>query len=164
MPIYITRETLRRLTVEVKALEHRLREQGKIVRQAIESGGGTHDNGMYDAAIHEQAVLAAKLERINNYLLDPSVIEDLRGTANSVTVGKVVVLENIETGAKSSYALLGPADVECGLRGAISYLSPLAQQVLGKKLGDVVRISVPNGEYEAEVVKILQYHADGSEG
>ena len=161
MPQYVTRGTLQKINMDVKDLEKRLLEQARIVRQAIESGGGTHDNAMYDAALQEQAILAERLERLKCYLRDPSVIEDFRAPANSVTIGKIVVLENLQTGTKSRLLLLGPADVEYAVPGAISYLSPVAQQLLGKRMGDVVKINVPGGEYDAEINEILEYeHSD----
>lgn len=163
MPQYVTRRTLKRLSVDVTDVERRLRQQSAIVRQAIESGGGTHDNAMYDAALHEQAVLAQKLERLQNYLRDPVIIEDVQTAPDLVTVGKIIILENNDTGGRSQYALLGPADIEYEVPDAISHLSPLAKQLLGKRKGDLVKIIVPSGKYDAEVIDVLLYEDHGGD-
>jgi transcription elongation factor GreA len=163
MPQYITRRTLRRLSIDVTELERRLRQQSAIVRQTIESGGGTHDNAMYDAALHEQAVLAQKLERLQHYLRDPVIIEDVQAASDLVTVGKIIVLENNDTGIRSQYVLLGPADIEYEVPDAISHLSPLAKQLLGKRKGDSVKIIVPSGKYDAEIIDVLPYEGLGGD-
>lgn len=163
MPHYMTRRTLAQLNAETGRLERRVREQSQIVREAIDSGGGTHDNGMYDAALHEQAVLAERLDRAQQYLRDAALIEELTVASDTVTLGKFVVVQNTSTGERTPYIVVGAADVEYEpMQGRISHASPLARQLLGKRLGDVVSITVPGGTYEAEIVELR--HCLGAAG
>lgn len=158
MPGYITKETYQLIKAECEGLKRRLTEQTSIVRQAIESGGGTHDNAMYDSALQEQAVLAERVQQMENYLTHPVFIDDLDLQSDAVAIGNFVLLKNVTSKELTEYLILGSADKEYSKNDkVISYASPLAKQLLGKLEGDVVKVVVPSGTYELEVIKVRPY-------
>lgn len=155
MPNYITREGLKHIQALYATTRDALRAQADIVRQAIDSGGGTHDNAMYDAALQQQRVLAEREEHLRELLGSPAFIEDLRTPEGVVTIGKTVTVENLATGTVSVYTILGPGDAEIRNDGrTIAHTSPLAQQLLGAREGDVVDIEVPSGFYEGKIQRV----------
>jgi transcription elongation factor GreA len=158
MPNYVTKETHQRIKAECEGLRRRLTQQTSIVRQAIESGGGTHDNAMYDSALQEQAVLAERVQQMEKYLTHPVFIDDLDLQSDAVSIGKFVLLKDVATKELTEYLILGSADKEYSNNDkVISYASPLAKQLLGKSEGDVVEVVVPSGTYELEVIKVKPY-------
>jgi transcription elongation factor GreA len=141
------------LKSEHDAVKRRLSEQTGIVRQAIESGGGTHDNAMYDAALQEQQVLAQREAKLRQYL-KYRVLEVCTGPVNSVKVGTRVRLRR-EDGEERVYTILGPPDVELSSDSTvISYLSPIGRQLIGREVGQGVMLEVPGGRYRVEVLEI----------
>jgi transcription elongation factor GreA len=95
MSSYITKETYQHIKTEFEGLKRRLTQQTSIVRQAIESGGGTHDNAMYDSALQEQAVLAERVQQMEKYLTHPVFIDDLDLRSDTISIGKIVLLKDI---------------------------------------------------------------------
>ena len=152
--MYISRSTLELIKVEHQKVVHRLADQRSIVRQAIDSGGGTHDNAMYDAALNEQQVLAQRELQLRDYLAH-TIVEDLAVRADKVALGTRVQLSRNDNGKTEEYVILGPADAEFASSDfVVSYLSPLAKQLIGAEVGETVRVSVPSGVYDATVIGI----------
>lgn len=158
--MYISNKTRELVKKEYADILLKLRDQANTVRQAIDSGGGTHDNAMYDDALHEQKVLAQKEERYRNYLTYKNVPQ-LRMAVNSVSLGTIVKVIEKDTDNKIEYCILGPADAELSNnKSIISYQSPLAVQLLGKEVGDEVLVVTPAREYRLEVLDIIPYEDD----
>lgn len=161
MQSFMLKESYRILTERRQSVRDQVKHSGKVVRQAMESGGGVHDNAMHEAAVHEQRVLAARLERLEQLLASPLFVEEIETAEGVVTIGKVVTVRR-EGGAYETYSILGPADIEAGfLPNAVSYLSPLGQSLLGNAAGDRIEIDVPSGRYIVELTAVKKIGGRG---
>lgn len=156
MPNYMTRTTHDRLRAARDNCRAELQRRGTIVRQAIDSGGGMHDNAMYDSAVQDQRVLASRLAHLEGLLADVQYLEDLRTAADVITIGKTVLLHYEDEPAPGEITILGAADAEFMVERSdvISVHSPLAQQLLGARASDNVTLALPGRERTATILKI----------
>lgn len=158
MPNYMLRSTYARLQTAFEEARSLLSKQPGIVCQAIESGGGTHDNAMYDSALHDQHVLAERVEKFSSYLVAPVFIDEIARAPGVVGVGTLVRVQRVDSGEEVSYAILGAADTEFSRDPrAVSFSAPLARQLLGKRVGDEVRLRVPAREFSVEILSVEPY-------
>lgn len=155
---FILRQTLEKLQTLQRSLKQQLAEQAQLVRQAIESGGGTHDNAMYDSELHKQKVLAERENVVSRYLEEPVVVDELSSAGDKVTVGKRVDIRRLDDSREQSIVILGSADCEFGeIQGAISCYSPLGRRLVGHEEGDAVTIRAPGGSYDVEILRIRPF-------
>lgn len=158
MPNYMLRSTYARLQREFAEARGLLSKQPGIVRQAIESGGGTHDNAMYDSALHDQHVLVERVEKFSSYLADPVFIDETGRVPGVVAVGTLVRVQQVDCGEEVAYVILGAADKEFSSDArVVSSSAPLARQLLGKRVGDEVLLRVPAREFSVEIIGVEPY-------
>lgn len=149
------------MTVEGKArleaeLKNLLQVERPNVIKAIEEARGHGDlseNADYDAAKERQGFVEARISEIQGKLANADVIDTATLKSDKVIFGARVVLEDQETGEKSTYQIVGEdeADVKAG---KLSVFSPLARAMIGKKKGDLVELKSPKAEKEYEVLQI----------
>lgn len=157
MPNYMTRTTHDRLRAARDTCRAKLQLQGGIVRQAVDSGGGMHDNAMYDSALQDQRLIAARLSHLDALLRDVQYLEDLRTADDVITISKTVVLQYDGDPKPVVVTILGAADAEfLGRDDVVSVHSPLAQQLLGARTTDSVSIVLPGRERAATILSIKQ--------
>ena len=156
---WISKQAYERAKRDLDETRSAIREQGRIIRLAIESGGGTHDNAMYDAATHEQEVLFERERKLSEHLSGARLIEEAEGRKeDQVHIGCAVVVYVEEKEKEFEYVILGPMDVEYQtVDNVISYNAPVARALLGKKVGDVVLVNIPAGKRELEICRIRKY-------
>ena len=136
---YVTKEGLKKLQEELERLQNVERPKiSKAIGEAIEKGD-ISENAEYDAAKDAQGLLEAKIAQ----LIDTSKVQML----NKVTI------KNTKTGATMTYTLV--SETEANFKeGKLSIHTPIAQALVGKKLGDKVMVKVPAGEMEFEIMDI----------
>ena len=116
--------------------------------------GDLSENAEYDAAKEKQAFIEGRIKELEDKLarclvFDPSQVRD----KEKIVFGAKVELQDTETEEKKSWYIVGTdeADVKAG---RLSIESPVARQLLNKRLGDTVTIKVPKGEVEYEILSI----------
>ncbi len=72
---------------------------------------------------------------------------------NHVSIGSVVILNDIEFAEKIEYRIVGPAEANVA-DNKISYESPLGKELLGKKVGDIINVNAPMGILQYELLEI----------
>ena len=129
--------------------------QGEIAKQIGEARelGDLKENAEYKAIKEKQQLTAKRLEEMSAMLSGVQIIENLDLPDGQVTVGKKVYLNNLDDGSKDVYTILGPAESDID-NDIISYESPIAKQLMMKKEGDEVDISVPIGIIRYRIEKI----------
>jgi len=156
-PYLLTKDGVQRLSNELDNLKTEGRERlAERLQQALEDGQDDDfvDNAELDAARHEQSFLEGRIQELEailgNYQLigELTVKKSVIGIAAQVTVVEVGYEDEEET-----YHLVGPAEAD-PVDGRISNESPLGKALLGKKKGQSVTISAPNGETEFKIIKI----------
>ena len=125
----------------------------------IETGRRAHgdisENAEYAAAKERQAFLHGKVQEIENNLAMSNVI-DLRDINNDrVVFGSMVSIEDIATGDDTKYQLVGPFESDIN-ENKISVTSPIGKALIGKNIGDTIKVKTPGGLREFEVIDILR--------
>jgi transcription elongation factor GreA len=150
---YMSQEGYDKLRAELKELEEV--ERPEVIRQIAEARekGDLSENAEYDAAKEAQGKLEAKIAQVKAVLADAKII-DLRNVQTDVVqILSKVEMKNVKTGAIMAYTIV--SESEANLReNKISVGTPIAQGLLGKKVGDIVQIRIPQGVIELEVLSI----------
>ena len=150
---YFTPEGLQKLKDELDDLI--LRERPRIV-QAIQEArdkGDLSENAEYDAAKEAQGLLEGKINKLKSIIADARIIDESKLKTDSIQILNKVELKNVKNGMKMTYTIV--SENEANLKeGKISVNTPIAQGLLGKKVGDIVDIKVPQGMIQLEVINI----------
>lgn len=150
---YMTEEGYRKLKEEINILE--TIERPAISRQIAEARdkGDLSENAEYDAAKEAQGLLEAKISQLKELLATARLInEDAIGT-DKVQILNKVTIRNTKNDQKMTYTLV--AESEANLKEQkIAINTPIAQGLLGKKVGDIAEIKVPSGIMTFEIMDI----------
>ena len=120
---------------------------------AFSDKGDLSENAEYDAAKEAQGMLEMKINKLKTIIADAKIIDESKLKTDSVQILNKVELKNIKNGMKMIYTIV--SESEANLKeGKISVNTPIAQGLLGKKVGDVAEIKVPQGMVNLEVVNI----------
>lgn len=150
---YMSQEGYDKLKAEIKHLEEV--ERPEVIRQIAEARekGDLSENAEYDAAKEAQGKLEAKINQLKLTLMDAKILDSSKIKTDAVQILSKVEMKNVKTGATMTYTLV--SESEANLReNKISVKTPIAQGLLGKKVGDIVSIRIPQGTIELEIVKI----------
>ncbi|MFT4072585.1 MAG: transcription elongation factor GreA [Dysgonamonadaceae bacterium] len=150
---YMTEEGFKRLKEELSILE--TVERPAISRQIAEARdkGDLSENAEYDAAKEAQGILEAKIATIKNTLAGARMINEGAIGTDYIQILNKVTIRNTKNKQEMTYTLV--ADSEANLKeNKIAIGTPIAQGLLGKKVGDIAEIKVPSGILSFEVINI----------
>ncbi|MEP7352802.1 MAG: transcription elongation factor GreA [Acidobacteriota bacterium] len=151
-------ELIKKLKEEIAILENEFRvELPREILKAREHGD-LSENAEYHAAKERQAMVNAKLGQLNARLRDISMIDVSKIPHDRVGLGSTVVVLDVDKDEKITYKLVTSEDVNVA-NGLISTSSPIGRGLLGKQVGDEVRITIPGGVRLMEVVEMTTIHA-----
>lgn len=151
---YVTKEGLDKLRTELEQLESI--ERPKISQQIADARdkGDLSENAEYDAAKEAQGLLELKIAKLQEQLANARVIDASQLDHSKVSILSKVTIKNKTTGLEMTYSLVPETEADLS-RGKISVNTPIAKGLLGKKLGDVADIILPNGtQMQFEVLDI----------
>ncbi len=147
----------KKLQEEIAALENELRiELPREILRAREHGD-LSENAEYHAAKERQGYVNARLNQLNSRLRDLSMIDMTMIPRDRVGLGSTVVVLDIDKDEKIKYKLVTSEEVDVA-KGIISTSSPIGRGLLGKRVGDSVRIQIPGGVREMEIVELITIH------
>ena len=149
----MSEEGYNKLLADLKQLE--TIERPNIVAAIAEARdkGDLSENAEYDAAKEAQGLLEMKINKLKQVIADAKIIDESKLKTDSVQILNKVELKNVKNGMKMTYTIV--SESEANLKeGKISVNTPIAQGLLGKKVGDVAEIKVPQGIINLEVVNI----------
>jgi transcription elongation factor GreA len=135
----MTRQTFHRLKEEMERLNYELKT---TVAQAIAKAralGDLSENAEYESARMKQADFNARIANIALRLRESKIIDDLPAPAGRVTPGAEVEVEDLKSGAHRTFWILGEGDDVHGPE-VISYTAPLGRALLGRQVGDQIRL------------------------
>lgn len=150
---YMSKEGYDKLRAEIKQLEEV--ERPEVIRQIQEARekGDLSENAEYDAAKEAQGKLETKIAQLKAELANAKILDTSKVQTDVVQILSKVQMKNVKTGALMTYTLV--SESEANLReGKISVGTPIAQGLLGKKVGDIANIQIPQGIIELEIVDI----------
>jgi len=150
---YISKEGLEKLKKELEQMESI--ERPSISRQIAEARdkGDLSENAEYDAAKEAQGLLEMRIAKLQDTIANARIIDTSMINTDTVQLMNKVQIKNVNTGAVMTYTLV--SESEADLKGGkLSISTPIAQGLLGKKVGDVVDVKVPTGIVPFEVMEI----------
>ncbi len=150
---YYSKEGLKNLREELEQLEHV--ERPKITNAIAEARdkGDLSENAEYHAAKEEQSLLELKIAKLKQVLSTARLIDESQLDNSKVLIHSIIKIKNQSNGMEFNYTLV--ADSESDLAsGKISVNSPIGKGLLGKKIGEVAEITVPNGIMKFEILEI----------
>ena len=151
----ITNLRLQELTKELNYLKTtREREIAAMIAEA-RSYGDLSENSEYDAAKNEQAKLYGRIAEIEDILSHAVIIEDENEATGRVGLGCSVVVEDVETGAKTTYKITGSQEAN-PMEFKLSDDSPFGRAIVGKSAGDTFSVNAPAGSYTMKVVEVIR--------
>ena len=148
---------LGKLETEIRSLEHELlHELPKEIQKAREHGD-LSENAEYAAAKERQDFVSARLRQLKKRLSELSLIDVSKISADSVGLGSVVNVYDVDNDQKIEYHLVTSEETDAP-NGKISTTSPIGRGLMGKQVGDVAEVRTPAGLREFEILKLVTIH------
>ena len=150
---YMTEEGLRKLKEELVQMESVQRPE--ISRQIAEARdkGDLSENAEYDAAKEAQGILEGKIAQLKSLIASARIIDESAISTDEIQIMNKVTIKNLKTKKDMTYTLVSESEADLK-SGKIAVNTPIAQGLLGKKVGDKVDIQVPSGTLSFEVLDI----------
>ena len=150
---YYTAEGLKKLREELNLLKDVERPRASQAIGEARDKGDLSENAEYDAAKEAQGMLEMKISKMEEILANARVIDESQLDVSKVLVLSKVRIKNLANNMEMNYTLV--AESEADLKsGKISVSSPIGKGLLGKEVGDVAEVSVPNGKIKFEILSI----------
>ena len=148
--IPMTKVGLHRIKEELKRFK--TVEKMKNVRDIEEARahGDLSENAEYHAAKDRQGHIDAEIRRYEDLVARADVIDVSKLSGDRVVFGATVVLEDTKSGAEVIYRIVGEVEGDIK-RGLISVTSPIARALIGREIGDTVKVATPGGTREFEI-------------
>lgn len=146
MPIDI----MKKLQEEIQTLERELNFELPKELQRARALGDLSENAEFHMAKQRQDYVGARLVQLKRRLADLSMINLNNIPKDRVAFGSKVVLYDLDRDAEIEYKLVTTEEADLS-RGMISTTSPIGRGLMGKRVGDTVKVSTPNGSREFEV-------------
>ena len=130
-------------------------ERPKIINQIAEARdkGDLSENAEYDAAKEAQGLLEARIARLESDLSKSRVLDEKNIDLSTAKLLTTVKIENIQSKQKMSYTLVSESEADLKNK-KISISSPIGRGLMGKKVGEIVDISVPSGVIKFKILDI----------
>ncbi|MDH6311445.1 transcription elongation factor GreA [Parabacteroides sp. PFB2-10] len=150
---YMTEDGYNKLLEEINYLEAVRRPEISAQIAEARDKGDLSENAEYDAAKEAQGIMEAKLAQLKGLLANARLIDETRLQTEEIQILNKVKIKNTKNNMVMTYTLV--ADSEANLKeGKIAISTPIAQGLLGRKVGDTVDIKVPSGMMSFEVMDI----------
>jgi len=141
-------------------------ERPRIVQEisVARDHGDLSENAEYHAAKERQSHIEGRIQMLEDRLARAEIIDVARLSGGRVVFGATVKLEDGDSGQKAQYTIVGETEADLK-KGRISITSPIARGLIGREVGDSVKIRTPGGEREYEVLEVLfvEYETDEEE-
>ena len=152
---YYTAEGLKKLREELNHLKDVERPRASQAIGEARDKGDLSENAEYDAAKEAQGMLEMKIAKMEETLANARLIDESQLDVSKVLVLSKVRIKNLANNMEMNYTLV--AESEADLKsGKISVSSPIGRGLLGKEVGDIAEVSVPNGKIQFEILSITR--------
>ena len=147
----------KKLQDEVAALDNELRVQLPREILRARAHGDLSENAEYHAAKERQRFVEARVAQLKKRLADFSMIDLSKIPRDRVGLGSTVVVMDVIRDEETTYKLVMSEEADVA-NGRISTSSPIGRGLLGKTEGDVVKIQIPDGVKELEILRLTTIH------
>ena len=150
---YYTAEGLKKLRDELNHLKDVERPKASQAIAEARDKGDLSENAEYDAAKEAQGLLELKIAKLEETYANARLIDESQLDTSKVLVLSQVKIKNVSNGMEMTYTLV--AESEADLKsGKISVNSPIGKGLLGKAVGEIAEVQVPNGVLKFEILSI----------
>jgi transcription elongation factor GreA len=147
----------KKLQAEITALEYELRNELPKEILKARAHGDLSENAEYHAAKERQAYVNARLGQMQARLREFSMIDLSKIPRDRVGLGSQVVVFDVNKDEEHTYTLVTSEEADVA-NGKISTSSPIGKGLLGKRVGDTVKIQIPDGMREMEILRLSTMH------
>lgn len=147
----------KKLQEEIAALEYELRNE--LPREILKARahGDLSENAEYHAAKERQGLVNARLGQLQKRLSEFAMIDMSKIPHDKVGLGSKVAVLDVKTNAEIRYELVTSEEADAA-QGRISTASPIGRALLGKEVGDTVKMQTPGGTKELEILELVTIH------
>jgi transcription elongation factor GreA len=149
----------KKLQDEIAALEHELHNELPKEIKVARAHGDLSENAEYKYAKERQGFVAARLGQLHQRMADLSMLNLNNLPKDRAAYGSRIVVLDVVKSAKIEYKLVTVEEADAS-KGHISTSSPIGRALLGKKVGDEVKVTTPAGVKEYEVVRLTTIYED----
>jgi len=142
--------------VKLREELNRLKEERPKISRDIETArehGDLSENAEYHAAKERQGMIEARIKDIEDKLSRAEIIDPSKLTGPKVRFGATVGLFNIDTEEEVKYRIVGAEEADLA-QGTISISAPLARAIIGREVGDEVKVTLPVGQRKYEITNV----------
>jgi transcription elongation factor GreA len=147
----------KKLQEEIATLEYELRNE--LPREILNARahGDLSENAEYHAAKERQGFVNARLNQLKKRMAEMSMVDFSKIPHDKVGLGSTVVVLDVKRDEEVTYNLVTSEEADAA-NGKVSTTSPIGRAMLGKEVGDVVKVQSPGGTKELEILKLTTIH------
>ena len=151
--IYLSQEGYDNLKEELNTLKSV--DRPRVINQIAEARdkGDLSENAEYDAAKEAQGLLEARIAKLENDVANSRVLDQSEMDTSTVHLLTKATIKNMANGMEVTYAIVSESEADLAAK-KISATSPIGKGLLGKAIGDIADIEVPNGIMHFEIIDI----------
>ncbi|WP_010177855.1 transcription elongation factor GreA [Aquimarina agarilytica] len=150
---YYTAEGLKKLRDELNHLKDVMRPKASQDIAEARDKGDLSENAEYDAAKEAQGMLEMEISKLEEVLASARLIDESQLDTSKALIHSTVTIKNQTNGMEMKYKLVAQSEADLKT-GKISVDSPIGKGLLGKSIGDVAEIQVPNGIMKFDVIAL----------
>jgi transcription elongation factor GreA len=147
----------KKLEEELAALENELRVDLPREISKARAHGDLSENAEYHAAKERQGIVNMRLGQVRARLRDLSMVDMARIPRDRVGLGSTVTVLDLTKDEEITYSLVTSEDADVA-QGRISTTSPIGRGLIGKQVGDTVKVQIPDGVREMEIIQLITIH------
>ncbi|WMJ80275.1 transcription elongation factor GreA [Clostridium sp. MB40-C1] len=149
----MTSEGVKKLEDELEFLKTVKRKEITEKIKVALSYGDLSENSEYDEAKNEQAFVEGRIIQLENMLRNASVVDESEISSETVSVGSHAKVKDYDFDEEIEFHIVGSAEAD-PMENKISNESPVGKALIGKKVGDIVEVPVPDGVSKFEILEI----------
>ena len=150
---YMSQKGYDEMVAQLQQLETVERPKASAAIAEARDKGDLSENAEYDAAKDEQRDIEARIEELENILKNAEVVVETEVDSDKINIGCIVKLFDFEFDEELEFSIVGSTEAN-SLKNKISNESPLGSALIGKKVGDVIKVETQMGEVEYKVLSI----------
>ena len=150
---FLTAEGYKKLVEELEHLRTTGREQTAAKIKEARSFGDLSENAEYDEAMNEQAIMEAKIARLEDELKNAQILDDEDVRTDVIGVGSLVKVFDKTYGEELEFQIIGKSQANPDEK-RVSDESPIGRALLGHAVGDLVEVETPGGAVQMEILSI----------
>jgi transcription elongation factor GreA len=150
-------ELKKKLQQEITTLEYELRNELPKEILKARAHGDLRENAEFHAAKERQRFVDARLSQLKHRLGELSMVDVTKIPRDRVGLGSTVLVLDVEKDEEITYKLVTSEEADA-TKGMISTNSPIGRSLIGKQVGDEVKVMIPGGTRNLEILKLTTIH------